>query len=65
MHSPPAAPLDQAKLDRLDEWPGAAAGPITTVETLAGFLVAALLGPDLVPPSQYLHLLFGADADAR
>ena len=65
MHSPPATPLDQAKLDRLDEWPDAAAWPITTVEALAGFPVAALLSPDLVLPSQYLHLLFDADADAR
>lgn len=65
MRSPPATPLTDDELDRLDAWLDAAAGPITDAEALDGFLVALVIGPDLVLPSQYLQLVFGAGKEGE
>jgi yecA family protein len=54
--------LTDAELDRLEDFlhlsnPGEA----MSVEELDGFFCALICGPELVPPSQYLPMVFGGE----
>ena len=60
---PAPNPLTDTELDRLDDFlhnnnPGEA----MSLEEMDGFSYALICGPELVPPSDYLPLVFGSEA---
>jgi len=62
MKVPISRPLNDDEFDRLGEFlETAIGGRAMNLEELDGFFAALLIGPDLVPPSEYLPEIFGGE----
>jgi uncharacterized protein len=60
-HSPIDQPLSDAEFDRLSDFLDQVGASAMSLEGLDGFLAALICGPDMVPPSEYLPHIWGAD----
>lgn len=65
MEIPLEGQLTDAELERLDEFlDGCAGGLAMDLEELDGFFAALVIGPELVPPSEFLPEVFAEDPSA-